>query len=100
MERNGSIRRLLHRFSWSRATTLTVPTAVMVLAGCLAQSQATPPTLYEVKLEHIWIPMHDSVRLAAWLLRPAHAPAGEKFPAIFKLAPYRNDDTPGNIFDC
>jgi len=56
--------------------------------------------VYEVKLEHAWIPMKDGARLAAWLYKPVDAPPNEKFPAILKLAPYRNDDNPGNIFDC
>jgi len=86
---------------------ITAVLTLLVLMICIVRlithtsaARADVPRTYDVQLEHAWIPMHDGVRLAAWLFKPADAAAGEKFPAILKLAPYRNDDNPGNIGDC
>src|SRR5437762_2456009 len=83
------------------AIKLVVPVvAIIAVVSFVASGQTSPPTVYKVKLEHVWIPMHDGVRLAAWLYKPVNAPPNEKFPAILKVTPYRNDDNPGNQWDC
>jgi predicted acyl esterase len=43
-------------------------------------------------MEQAWIPMNDSVRLAATLYMPDGAKPGEKFPALLEYLPYRKDD--------
>ena len=72
---------------WLRPLKLAFSGAMIcVISGFVARSETAPPTLYEVKLEHVWIPMKDGVLLAAWLYKPVNAPPKEKFPAILKLA--------------
>jgi len=76
--------------------------AVSLLAflTCTMRAQTAPPGLYQVKREHIWIPMKDGVRLAADLFIPVGGRPGEKFPAVFKYDPYRKDDNPGIFSEC
>lgn len=67
---------------------------IAVLAAVLAESAGgvsaqSSTAIYEVKKDIIRIPMKDGVRLSALLFRPANAPAGAKFPAIFTYDPYR-----------
>ena len=50
------------------------------------------PAAYGVRMERVWIPMKDGVRLAATLYMPDGAKAGEKFPALLDYLPYRKDD--------
>jgi predicted acyl esterase len=76
--------------------------AVLIVApGGTAWSQAgAGATLYEVEEGELWIPMKDGVRLYASVFKPVNAPPGTKFPAVFKLDPYRNNDNPGMVYDC
>jgi hypothetical protein len=48
--------------------------------------------IYGVRMESVWIPMKDGVRLAATLYMPEGAKPGEKFPALLDYLPYRKDD--------
>src|SRR5215467_12694249 len=73
--------------------------AALLLLTCVTRAQTAAPKLYEVRREHIWIPMKDGVRLAADLFMPVGKP-GEKFPAVFKYDPYRKDDNPGIFSEC
>ncbi|MGA7905893.1 MAG: CocE/NonD family hydrolase [Candidatus Sulfotelmatobacter sp.] len=50
------------------------------------------PPAYGVRMEKVWIPMKDGIRLAATLYMPDGAKAGEKFPALLEYLPYRKDD--------
>src|SRR5438874_414583 len=78
--------------------------SIRVLLGMLiaipAHSNTTPTVFYDVRVEHVWIPMKDGIRLAADLFMPKRAKPGEKFPAIFKYDPYRKDDNNAIIEEC
>ncbi len=50
------------------------------------------PAAYEFRIEEVFIPMKDGVRLAADLYLPREAAPGEKFPALLEYLPYRKDD--------
>jgi uncharacterized protein len=54
-----------------------------------------PPSApaYGVRMERVWIPMKDGVRLAATLYMPEGAKPGEKFPALLDYLPYRKNDS-------
>ncbi len=69
--------------------TLAAALATGRLAG--ASDQASLP-VYGVRVEHVWIPMKDGVRLAANLFMPVGAKPSEKFPALLEYLPYRKDD--------
>ena len=61
------------------------------LAALLFTVSASPANLYEVRIERVWIPMKDGVRLAATLFIPKAEPV-EKFPPLLEYLPYRKDD--------
>ncbi|MGB6308950.1 MAG: CocE/NonD family hydrolase, partial [Steroidobacteraceae bacterium] len=73
----------------SRLIALLVLTTASSYAGA-----ALPPSApeYGVRLEKVWIPMKDGIRLAATLYMPAAPKAGERFPALLEYLPYRKDD--------
>jgi uncharacterized protein len=73
----------------SRLIGLLVLTAASLVAG--AAVPGSPPA-YGVRLEKVWIPMKDGVRLAATLYRPANPKPGDRFPALLEYLPYRKDD--------
>lgn len=50
------------------------------------------PPLYGVRMEQVWIPMNDAVRLSATLYMPDGAKPVERFPALLEYLPYRKDD--------
>jgi uncharacterized protein len=50
------------------------------------------PPVYGVRLQKVWIPMKDGLRLAATLYMPDGAKPDEKFPALLEYLPYRKDD--------
>ena len=63
------------------------------LLGC--SGSALPPaetTQYEFSLENEMLTMKDGVQLAATYYRPTAKTAGEKFPVIMEMVPYRKDD--------
>ena len=65
-----------------------------VLAGAAAGAVEPPsPPVYGIRMERVWIPMKDGVRLAATLYMPDGAKAGTKFPALLDYLPYRKDDS-------
>jgi uncharacterized protein len=69
--------------------------ALAVMGALLpAARAAVPPSApaYGVRLENVWIPMSDGIRLAATLYLPTRARAGERFPALLEYLPYRKDD--------
>ena len=66
-------------------------TPLFVSEKALASDPPSPP-IYGVRMEQVWIPMKDGVRLAATLYMPGGAKAGEKFPALLEYLPYRKDD--------
>ena len=61
-------------------------------AHALATEPPSAPA-YGVRMENVWIPMKDGVRLAATLYMPDGAKPGEKFPALLDYLPYRKDDS-------
>ena len=68
--------------------------AAFIFTGGTASAVESPsaPT-YGVRMERVWIPMKDGVRLAATLYMPDGAKPGEKFPALLDYLPYRKDDS-------
>jgi predicted acyl esterase len=68
--------------------------AVVVLLASAAFAVEPPsPPVYGIRMERVWIPMNDGVRLAATLYMPDGAKLGEKFPALLDYLPYRKDDS-------
>jgi len=67
---------------------LTMVPAISVLA-----TEPPPPPSYGVRMEKVWIPMKDGIRLAATLYMPDGAKPSEKFPALLDYLPYRKDDS-------
>jgi uncharacterized protein len=61
------------------------------LAAATEAAQATP-SLYEIQVREVWIPMPDGARLAATLYVPAPQQPAEKFPAVLEYIPYRKDE--------
>ena len=57
---------------------LTRLIGLLVLTASLVAGAAVPASApaYGVRLEKVWIPMKDGVRLAATLYRPANPKAG------------------------
>ena len=74
-----------------RSAHLVLQIALFASAA-LAAEPASPPA-YGVRMENVWIPMKDGVRLAATLYMPDGAQPGEKFPALLDYLPYRKDDS-------
>jgi uncharacterized protein len=83
-----------------KVTRIVASLAIAMLAACAGQLDAAESRLYGVKMEHVWIPMKDGLRLAADLYVPDGTKPGDKFPAIFKYDPYRKDDNPDIIEEC
>jgi hypothetical protein len=69
-------------------------TVLFVIAGPILNPAqwSSPAKRYGVRIEHVWIPMKDSVRLAANLFMPTGADSSEKFPVLLEYLPYRKDD--------
>ncbi|HET9407425.1 MAG TPA: CocE/NonD family hydrolase [Candidatus Sulfotelmatobacter sp.] len=68
---------------------------ISVATALFAQrSEKLPPSpaAYGVKIEKVWLPMPDGVRLAASLFMPTGGKRGEKFPTLLEYLPYRKDD--------
>ncbi len=65
---------------------------ILLLANVSFAVEPPSPSAYGVRMERVWIPMKDGVRLAATLYMPDGAKAGEKFPALLDYLPYRKDD--------
>lgn len=51
-----------------------------------------PSQNYEVTLEKDYITMSDGTRLAVLYYKPVPKEGGEKFPVLFEMDPYREDD--------
>lgn len=68
----------------------------LIIAAALAQSgfaaEASSAPVYGVRMESVWIPMKDGIRLSATLYMPENAKLTEKFPALLEYQPYRKDD--------
>ncbi|HTN65586.1 MAG TPA: CocE/NonD family hydrolase, partial [Burkholderiaceae bacterium] len=63
------------------------------LFGCAGNT--APPaeaTHYEFSLENGTLKMRDGVHLAVTYYRPSAKKAGETFPVIMEMVPYRKDD--------
>lgn len=80
-----------------RATTLgRLATGIFLLLGLLGCSGdgASPAEKahYELILEHSSLKMKDGVQLAVTYYRPSPKVAGEVFPVIMEMVPYRKDD--------
>jgi uncharacterized protein len=74
-----------------RSAHLLVQIALLTSAAAAAEPPS-PPT-YGVRMENVWIPMQDGIRLAATLYMPDGAKPGETFPALLNYLPYRKDDS-------
>jgi uncharacterized protein len=65
---------------------------LLLLANVSFAVEPPSPSAYGVRMERVWIPMKDGVRLAATLYMPDGARPGERFPALLDYLPYRKDD--------
>jgi uncharacterized protein len=65
---------------------------VLLLVNVGFAVEPPSPAAYGVRMERVWIPMKDGVRLAATLYMPDGAKPGEEFPALLDYLPYRKDD--------
>lgn len=72
--------------------TLRFLMQVILLASVALAVEPPSPPKYGVRMERVWIPMKDGVRLAATLYMPDGAKPGERFPALLDYLPYRKDD--------
>jgi uncharacterized protein len=72
-------------------TTRWLAQIILLFQVAFAVEPPSPPK-YGVRIEKVWIPMKDGVRLAATLYLPDGAKTGEKFPALLDYLPYRKDD--------
>ena len=66
---------------------------VCVFADISSAAEGHSPVAYGVRMERVWIPMKDGVRLAATLYMPDGAKKNERFPALLDYLPYRKDDS-------
>jgi len=57
-----------------------------------AKVLASPPDYPTIRVQELFIPMQDGVRLAAGLFMPEGGKPGEKFPVLLEYLPYRKDD--------
>lgn len=73
-----------------RVVGLWLLTAAASLPGFTVEPPSPPA--YGARMERVWIPMKDGVRLAATLYMPDGAKPDEKFPALLDYLPYRKDD--------
>ena len=65
----------------------------LTLLGCSGRSDAPEDASpYEFSLENDMLEMRDGVRLAVTYYRPKAKSAGETFPVILEMLPYRKDD--------
>lgn len=71
----------------------TLSLAAIVLVSTAFAIEPPSPAMYGVRMENVWIPMKDGVRLTATLYMPDGAKPGEKFPALLDYLPYRKDDS-------
>jgi predicted acyl esterase len=71
---------------------LRIPAVILLLTTALLAVEPPSPPVYGVRMERVWIPMKDGVRLAATLYMPDGRKPGERFPALLDYLPYRKDD--------
>jgi len=57
-----------------------------------ATKDAVSPPVYDVTIENGWLTMKDGVRVSVTFYKPVPREAGEKFPVLFDLYPYRKDE--------
>jgi putative CocE/NonD family hydrolase len=71
------------------ATILAFGVSVAVASTAVA---APPPATHPVLEEqNVYVPMSDGTKLAADIYRPADARAGERYPCLFEMTPYRKE---------
>ncbi len=58
-----------------------------------AQPARRSPAVYEFEVSRGWLTMTDGVRLAVTWYVPRATTAGERFPVLLELLPYRKDDS-------
>lgn len=81
---------------WSATAWGKLATGLFLLLGLFGCSgDGSPPAgraQYEFILEHGTLQMKDGVHLAVTYYRPSAKEAGEVFPVIMEMVPYRKDD--------
>ena len=81
---------------WSASTLRQQAICLFLICGlCGCSGVTTLPadtSHYAFSLEHDTLEMKDGVRLAVTYYRPAAKTAGETFPVIMEMVPYRKDD--------
>lgn len=73
---------------------LAIPLLLMLgLLGCSSDKSTPEQTAhYDLKLEKSTLKMKDGVQLAVTYYRPVPKTAGETFPVLLEMLPYRKDD--------
>ncbi|MGH9649114.1 MAG: CocE/NonD family hydrolase, partial [Terriglobales bacterium] len=66
--------------------------AVSWMAPAIADAPPAPRA-YKFEIQRAWLTMPDGVRLSATYFLPKARTAGERFPALLELLPYRKDDS-------
>jgi len=80
----------------SCVTPLWLAVLLCTLAAADAPGAETPSgPSYGMRLEQLWIPMPDGVRLAADLYLPTGAEPGARFPVLLEYLPYRKTEARG-----
>ena len=73
------------------ADRVLIYSLILTTSWCFAREAPSAP-IYGIRMERVWIPMKDGVRLAATLYMPDGAKPEEKLPALLEYLPYRKDD--------
>ncbi|MBI4859877.1 MAG: CocE/NonD family hydrolase, partial [Candidatus Riflebacteria bacterium] len=66
---------------------------IRVLGSPLPYPSRHRPPSHELRVDERFFPMPDRVRLAATVFCPLPRVAGERFPVLLELLPYRKDDS-------
>ncbi|MGH8632340.1 MAG: CocE/NonD family hydrolase, partial [Burkholderiales bacterium] len=77
-------------------TRATAVLAAVVAAAFLAPAVADAPPApraYDFEIARDWLTMPDGVRLSVTYFLPKARAAGERFPVLLELLPYRKDDS-------
>jgi hypothetical protein len=67
--------------------------AVVVLLAPALADLPPAPRAYDFEIQRGWLTMRDGVRLSVTYFLPKARTAGERFPVLLELLPYRKDDS-------
>ncbi len=75
-----------------KTATAVLVAVVALLAPALADAPPAPRA-YDFEIQPGWLTMPDGVRLSVTYFLPKARTAGERFPVLLELLPYRKDDS-------